>query len=128
MWTLTILPARRLILHAHRHLRVVRTMERTHVSIVLATKVILVFSLVASLGKYAFRIQNPYLFIDCSIEIGIAVVYWKVEKSDIRFHNSSHLSKQVSNSFTVTDWTGMVFIRYRRCLLPKTKGTTNSDV
>ena len=24
------------------------------------------FSLVASLGKYALRIQNPYLFIDCS--------------------------------------------------------------
>ena len=24
----------------------------------------------ASLGKYALRIQNPYLFIDCSIENG----------------------------------------------------------
>ena len=61
-------PARRLVSHANRHLHVLRTMKGAHVSIVLATKVILVFSLVASLGKYAFRIQNPYLFIDCSIE------------------------------------------------------------
>ena len=36
-----------------------------------------VFSLVALLGKYALRIQIPYLFIDCSIENGIAVVYWQ---------------------------------------------------
>ena len=42
-----------------------------------AMKVIFVFSLVASVGKYAFRKQNPYLFIDCSIENGIAVVYWR---------------------------------------------------
>ena len=52
-----------------------------------------------------------------------------MEKSDIRFHSSSHLSKQVSNSFTVTakiiytpgteyiismvtGRAGMVFIRY----------------
>ena len=35
------------------------------------------FSLVASLGKYALRIQNPYLFIDCSKEHDIAVVYWR---------------------------------------------------
>ena len=34
-------------------------------------------SLVDSLGKYAFKIQNPYLFIDCSIENCIAVVYWR---------------------------------------------------
>ena len=43
------------------------------------------FSLVASLGKYALIIQNPYLFIDCSIENGIAVVYWRGENSDIAF-------------------------------------------
>ena len=39
----------------------------------------------------------------------------EVEKSDIRFHNSLHLSKQVSNSansFTVTGRAGMAFIRY----------------
>ena len=39
-------------------------------------------SLMASLGKYALRIQNPYLFIDCSIENGIAV---EVENGDIAF-------------------------------------------
>ena len=43
---------------------------------ILATKVIYVLILVASLGKCAFRIQNLYLFIDCSIENGIEVVYW----------------------------------------------------
>jgi len=36
-----------------------------------------VFSLVASFGKYAFRKYNPYLFVDGSIENGIAVVYWR---------------------------------------------------
>ena len=41
---------------------VLRAMKGARVSIVLATKVILVFSLVASLGKYAF-IQNPYLYL-----------------------------------------------------------------
>ena len=40
--------------------------------IILATKVIFVFNLVAAL---AIRMQNPYLFIDCSIQNGIAVVY-----------------------------------------------------
>ena len=35
------------------------------------------FSLVASLGKYALRMQIPYLFIDCNIENDIAVVYWR---------------------------------------------------
>ena len=71
-------------------------MEGPRGSIVPAMKVILVFSLVASLGKYAFRIQNPHLlynFIDCSIVNGYT---GEVEKSDIRFHSSSHLSKQVS--------------------------------
>ena len=42
---------------------VLTTMEGVRVSIVLATKVILVFSLMASLGKYAFSIQNPYLYL-----------------------------------------------------------------
>ena len=44
---------------------------------ILVTKVIFILGLVASLGKCAFRIQNPYLFIDCSIESGIEVVYWR---------------------------------------------------
>ena len=48
----------------------------------LASRVILVFSVVASLGKYALRIQNPYLFIDY-IENGIAVVYWRGGEGDI---------------------------------------------
>ena len=62
VWTLTIPPARRLVWRAYGRLHVLRTMEGARVSIVLATKartkVILVFSLVASLGKYTFRIQN----------------------------------------------------------------------
>ena len=58
VWTLTIPPARRLVWRAYGHLCVLRTMEGARVSIVLAMKVILVFSLVASLGKYTFRIQN----------------------------------------------------------------------
>ena len=73
MWT----PSRRLVSHAFRHLCILRTMEGASVSIVLGMNVILVFSLVALLGKYAFKIQNPYLFIDCSIENGIGVVYWR---------------------------------------------------
>ena len=35
------------------------------VCIVLVTKLILVFKLVASLGKCVFRMQNSYLFVDC---------------------------------------------------------------
>ena len=58
VWTLIIPPARRLVWRAYGRLRALRTMEGACVSIVLATKVILVFSLVASLGKYTFRIQN----------------------------------------------------------------------
>ena len=49
--------------------------EGAHVFIVLATKVLLIFSFVAALGKYVFKIQNPYLFIDCSIENGIALIF-----------------------------------------------------
>ena len=44
-------------------------MEEARVSIVLVMKVIIIFSLVASLGKCAFRIQNPHLFTDFSIEM-----------------------------------------------------------
>jgi len=73
----TLPSARRFISHAHKRMRVLRTKDGAHVSIILATKVIVVISLVASLGKYVFRIQNPYLFIDCSIENGIVVVYWR---------------------------------------------------
>ena len=28
-------------------------------------------------GKYVLRTQNLYLFIDCSIENGIVVIYWR---------------------------------------------------
>ena len=69
--------ARRRISRAHKHARVLRTKDRACVYYFQATKVIFVFSLVASVGKYAFRKQNPYLFIDCSIENGIASVYWR---------------------------------------------------
>ena len=52
----------------------------------------------------------------------------EVEKSDIRFHNSSHLSKQVSNSansFTVTGRAGMVFMGIEGvyCLKPREQQT-----
>ena len=86
-------------------------MEGPRVSIVLA---ILVFSLMALLGKYVYRIQNPYLFI-LLIVVQKTVLRWytgEVEKSDIRFHSSSHLSKQVSKSLTLTGRAGMAFIRY----------------
>ena len=60
------------------------------------------------------RIQNPFQFIDYSKENCIAVVYYReVEDVDIRLHNSSHSSKQVSNS---TSCAGKVFIWYERCL------------
>ena len=98
-------------------MRALRTMELgsscLHYGINLQTKV---FSLLASLGKYAFKIQNPYQFIDCSKANGIEVACsdaGEVEGKDIRFYNSSHLSKQVSNS---TGWAGKVFIWYGRCL------------
>ena len=92
-------------------MRVLRTMEGARVFILDSSdEGHIHFSLVASLSKRAFRIQNPYLFVDCSIENGI-----EVENSDIRFHNSSHLSKQVSNLFTVTGWAGKALIRDGRC-------------
>ena len=67
----TLPSARRLISRAHKRMHVLRTKDGAHVSIILVMKVIVVISLVASLGKYAFRIQNSYLFIYCSIENGI---------------------------------------------------------
>ena len=74
----TSLSARRCVSRAHKHVRVLRTKNGVCVSIILATKVTFMFSLVASLGKYAFRMQNPYLLIDCSIENSmIVVVYWR---------------------------------------------------
>ena len=64
--------------------------------------VIFFLSFVASLGKYAFRIQNPFNLL---IVVRKTVLRWytgEVEDKDIRFHtDSSHLSKQVSNS---TGW------------------------
>ena len=45
---------------------------------------ILVFRLVATLGKYTFRILNACLFVDCSIENGTG----EVKNSNIRFSSS----------------------------------------
>ena len=47
------------------HVHVLRTRDDGYI----------LLSLVASLGKYAFRIQNAYQLIDCSKENGDAVVY-----------------------------------------------------
>ena len=80
------------------------------VSINLQTKVIFVFSLLVS-KRLKYRIR-----INLLIVVKQAVLRWyagEVEGKDIRFHNSSHLSKQVSNS---TGWAGKVFIWYGRCL------------
>ena len=49
-------------------------------------KVIFVFSLVASLGKYAFIIQNPYQFIDCSKENGGILEKWRIKTSAFTTH------------------------------------------
>ena len=51
-----------------------------------------------------------------------------MENSDVRFCKSSHQSEPVSYLFTLTGWAGKAFIRYRRCLLPKTKGISNSNL
>ena len=51
--------------------------ERSTCSIVSAMEWILVFRLMAALGKYAFRIQNACLFVDCSIENVINSIYWR---------------------------------------------------
>ena len=49
----------------------------------------------ASLGKHVFRIQNAYLFIDCtlivrSIENGLEWYAGEMKNSDTRFHKSLH--------------------------------------
>ena len=83
------------------------------VSINLQTKVIFVFSLVASLGSMRLKYR---IRINLLIVVKQTVLGWYTggaEDKDIRFHNSSHLSKQVSNS---TGWAGKVFIWYGRCL------------
>ena len=50
---------------ANRRVRILRITEGARASVGLATKVIVVFSLVTSrsFGKFAFRIKNPSLFI-----------------------------------------------------------------
>ena len=57
--------------------------------------------------KYAFRIQNPNLFIDCSLENGIAV-----ENADIAFTTCRIWLNRLAKSFAVIGWAGKVFIRY----------------
>ena len=52
----------------------------------------------------------------------------EVENKDVRFRKSSHQNKPVSNLFTLSSLAGKAFIMYRRCLLPKTKGISNSDL
>ena len=61
-------------------MRVLRIIKGARVSIVPGIKIILVLRLVASQGKYAFRKQNAYLFIDFSIENDLAVIYWRSGK------------------------------------------------
>ena len=51
-----------------------------------------------------------------------------MENNGVRFRKSLHQSKPVSNLFKLTCWAGRAFIRYRRCLLSKTKGISNSDL
>ena len=66
------LSARRCVSCAHKHVHVLRTKDgAAHVSSDED------YICAASLNKYAFTTQNAYLFIDCSIENGIAVVYWR---------------------------------------------------
>ena len=54
----TSLSARKCIPLAHKHVRILRTKDGARVSTILATKVIFMFSLVASHGKYVFRIEE----------------------------------------------------------------------
>ena len=70
----------------------------------------------------SFSASWPLLRLKYRIRINLLIVVKKtvlrwytgdMEDKDIRFHNSSHLSKQVNNS---TGWAGKVFIWYGRCL------------
>ena len=69
----TVPLTRRCVSHAQKYVCVLWTTKGACVSIVLVMKMLLVFRFVAS---FAFRIQNAYLFINCSIENGLAVLYW----------------------------------------------------
>jgi len=60
----------------HKHVHMLKTMEGTHLHYS-SNEGYSHFSLVVSLSKHAFRIQNLYLFINCNIENSIAIVYWK---------------------------------------------------
>ena len=73
----TIPLARRRVSCAHRRVRVLRTMKGARAPLFQPWRCILVFRLVATLGKYAFRIQNAFLLVDCSIENGINSIYWR---------------------------------------------------
>ena len=68
----------------HRRVRVLRTMKGARAPLFQRWRWTLVFRLVASLGKYAFTIQNACLFVDCSIENGINSS-GEVENSNISF-------------------------------------------
>ena len=80
-----------MVSRAHRHVHVLRTAkEGASVSIVLTTEVILILSLVTLLGNYAFRIQNPSLFIDCNKENSGKLIlekYKKVTSNFNTYHN-----------------------------------------
>ena len=79
----------------------------------------LVFSLIYRRRLYSFSASWPLLVsmrlkyrirINLLIAVKQTVLGWytgEVEDKDIRFHNLSHLSKQVSNS---TGWAGKVFM------------------
>ena len=54
-----------------------RLKDRARAPLFQRWKWILVFRLMATLGKYAFRIQNACLFVDCSIENVINSIYWR---------------------------------------------------
>ena len=72
----------------------VKDNEKSMCSIVQRWRWILVFRLVASLGKYAFIIQNACLFVDRSIENGINSILekWRIIISALveGSHKSSH--------------------------------------
>ena len=84
IWISTIPSARRRVSRAHRRVRVLRTMKGARAPLFQRWRWTLVFRLVASLGKYAFTIQNACLFVDCSIENGINST-GEVENSNISF-------------------------------------------
>ena len=106
-------------------MRVLWTIKGARASVVPGMKVTFVFRLVASLGKHAFRKRNGYPFIDCSMKMVWQWYTGEVENSDICFRKSSHLSKQVSNLYTLSGWAGKT-LEGVYCLKPRE--ITNSDV